>query len=141
MAKPKHAKQKAKKAPFLKAIAPDPINPDDLPPAFSFEKMQDGSGHSFQCCEDDDRLHLAKRIYMLSRMPWKQIRGAPSSGLGSEEMPRHRIKPAIPSSVTEDVSSFTCLHYVGKKRFVGYRVGQIFYVLWVDHSFAVYDHG
>ncbi len=103
--------------------------------------MQDGSGHSFQCCEDDDRLHLAKRIYMLSRMPWKQIRGASSSGLGSEEMPRYRIKPAIPSSVTEDVSSFTCLHYVGKKRFVGYRVGQIFYVLWVDHSFAVYDHG
>jgi hypothetical protein len=31
-------------------------------------------------------------------------------------------------------------HFSGKKRFVGYRVGQIFYVLWVDPTFQVYDH-
>ncbi|WP_346297087.1 hypothetical protein LRC39_09565 [Rhodopseudomonas sp. P1] len=114
---------------------------DDRPPAFSFEKMQDGSGNSFNCCQDEDRLALAKRIFMLSRMPWKQIRQAPSSGLGSEQIPRKRIKRPIPTSVTEDVDSFSSLHFSGKKRFVGYRVGQIFHILWVDHSFEVYDHG
>jgi hypothetical protein len=116
-------------------------NVDDHPPAFSFEKMQDGSGNSFNCCQDDDRLALARRLFMLSRLPWKQIRQAPSTGFGSEQIPKHRIKRAIPTSVTEDVESFSSLHFVGKKRFVGYRVGQIFHILWVDHTFEVYDHG
>jgi len=116
-------------------------NVDDHPPAFSFEKMQDGSGNSFNCCQDDDRLALARRLFMLSRMPWKQIRQAPSSGIGSEQIPRYRIKRAVPTSVTEEVESFSSLHFVGKKRFLGYRVGQIFHILWVDHTFEVYNHG
>jgi hypothetical protein len=135
-------KQKAKKAPFLKQAAPvPPPNPDDQPPAFSFEKMQDGSGNSFNCCEDDDRLYLAKRLFMLSRIPWKQIRGAPRTGFGSEEIPRAQVRPGVPSVVTEDVTFFHALHYVGNKRFLGYRIGQVFYILWVDHNFSVYDHG
>lgn len=137
----KPTKQKGKSALFLKQRGhPDPQNPDDQPPAFSFEKMQDGSGHSFNCCEDEDQLYLAKRIFMLSRIPWKQIRGASRQGMGSEEISRGAIKHAVPASVTEDVGFFHSLHYVGKKRFVGYRVGQIFYVLWVDHNFKVYSH-
>jgi hypothetical protein len=137
----KPTKQRGAKAPFLKVSAAATPNPDDLPPAFSFEKMEDGSGHSFNCGQDDDRLYLAKRMFMLSRMPWKQIRGAPRKGSGSEEIPRAQVKHAVPASVTPDVEYFHSLHYVGKKRFLGYRVGQVFYVLWVDHDFKVYDHG
>jgi hypothetical protein len=103
--------------------------------------MQEGSGNSFYCCQDTDRLNLAKRLYMLSRMSWREIRQAPSSGLGAEQIPRKRIRRPIPASVTEDVDFFYSLHYQGKKRFLGYRMGQIFHVLWVDHSFEVYDHG
>ena len=102
--------------------------------------MQDKSGSSFSCCENDDQLHLVKRIFMLSRIPWKQIRSAPRKGLGSEEILRTSIKRAIPTQVTDDVEYFHALHYVGKKRFIGYRVGQIFYILWVDHNFKVYNH-
>lgn len=138
----KPTNQKGKKAPFLKSAAPIPSpSPDLLPPAFSFEKMQDGSGSSFNCCQDEDRLSLAKRIFMLSRLPWRTIRSASNKGFGSEEIPRKRIKYAVPNSVTEDVDVFVSLHYSGKKRFIGYRVHQIFYVLWVDHNFKVYDHG
>lgn len=130
------------KAPFLRGGGLPPTgSDDDKPPAFSFERMQDGSGSSFNCCGDDDRHHLAKRIYMLSRMPWKEIKQAPAKGLGAESIPRFRIKRPVPNAVTEDIQSFYSLHYVGKKRFVGYRVGQIFFILWVDHSFEVYDHG
>ena len=135
MGRPTKQKGKGKKAPFLKqGPQPDPPNPDEQPPAFSFEKMQDGSGNSFNCCEDDDRLSLAKRLFMLSRIPWRQIRGAPREGFGSEEIPRNRIKRAVPAAVTDDVGFFHSLHYVGHKRFIGYRVGQIFYVLWVFHN-------
>lgn len=142
MGRPKPTKQNGKRAPFLKAGAPTtPPNPDLQPPAFSFEKMQDGSGNSFNCCEEDDRLSLAKRIFMLSREPWRKIRGASNKGLGSEEIPRHQIKRPVPQSVTEDVEHFHSLHYVGNKRFIGYKVGQIFYILWIDHNFKVYKHG
>ena len=103
--------------------------------------MQDKSGNSFNCCEDPDRLHLAKRMYMLSRIPWNTIRQAPSKGFGAEQIPRHRIKRAVPQGVTADVTFFYSLHYVAKKRFIGYRIGQVFYILWVDHTFEVYDHG
>lgn len=131
----------SKRAPFLKGVTQAPEkNDDDFPPAFSFEKMQDGSGNSFNCCEDADRLALAKRIFMLSRKPWKEIRQAPASGMGSEQIPRHRIRHPIPNVVTDDVASFSALHFIGKKRFIGYRIGQIFYILWVDHNFKVYDH-
>jgi hypothetical protein len=102
--------------------------------------MQDRSGNSFNCCEDEDRLSLAKRMFMLSRTPWRQIRQASTKGFGAEQIPKHRIRRPIPPSVTEDVTFFYSLHYVGNKRFIGYRVGQIFHILWVDHSFQVYDH-
>jgi hypothetical protein len=134
--------QNGAKAPFLKAQPrAAPSNPDLLPPAFSFEKMQDGSGNSFNCCEDDDRLALVKRIFMLSREPWRKIRAAPNKGMGSEEISRRQIKHGIPKLVTDDVDYFHSLYYMGKKRFVGYKVGQVFYVLWIDHNFKVYNHG
>ena len=142
MGKKSPFKNKKSDAPFLKGGGTDSVQRiDDLPPAFSFEKMQDGSGNSFNCCEDDDRLALARRLFMLSRMPWKEIRQAPASGLGSEQIPRYRIHRAVPNSVTDDVDSFTALHFVGRKRFLGYRIGQVFHILWVDHNFETYDHG
>jgi hypothetical protein len=138
----KFKKGREPKPPFLKGAGqPTPTNIDELPPAFSFEKMQDGSGNSFNCCEDDDRLYMAKRIYMLSREPWRKIRQASSGGLGAEQIPRDRLKRPVPTVVTPDVDFFYSLHYVAKKRFIGYRVGQVFHVLWIDHTFEVYDHG
>lgn len=130
------------KAKFLRGGAVTPtVNTDELYPAFSFEKMQDKSGNSVNCCGDEDRVALVKRLFMLSRLTWKEIRQAPSSGMGSEQIPKYRIKRPIPSTVTPDIEQFSSLHFSGKKRFVGYRVGQIFHILWVDHTFEVYNHG
>lgn len=132
-----------KTAPFLHSGGANSsqISFDELPPAFSFEKMPDNSGHSFNCCENEDRLHLARRMFMLSRMSWRDIRLAPRKGLGAEKIYRNSIKKPIPNSITEDVDFFYSLHYIGKKRFLGYKVGQIFQIVWVDHNFSVYDHG
>jgi hypothetical protein len=115
------------KAPFLKGggqVSDQTI--DDFPPAFSFEKMQEGSGNSFNCCEDADRLALAKRLFMLSRVPWKEIRQASAKELGSEQIPRYRIKRVIPRVVTEEVESFSSLHFVANKRFIVIVSGKYF---------------
>src|SRR4051794_5748883 len=90
------------KAPFLKGGGNvSDATTDDFPPAFSFEKMADGSGNSFTCCEDEDRLQLAQRMYMLSRVSWREIRQASSKGLGAEKIDRGAIKKGIPKSVTD----------------------------------------
>lgn len=78
---------------------------------------------------------------MLSRTEWRIIRQASRKGLGSEKIARNAISHAVPPSVTEDVQSFLALHYQGKKRFVGYKVDKVFFILWIDHNFKVYDHG
>lgn len=77
---------------------------------------------------------------MLSRMPWRQIRQAPREGLGAEKIARHSIRRGIPRSVTDDVEWFHSLHYVGNKRFIGQKIGRIFYILWVDHDYSCYNH-
>jgi hypothetical protein len=80
---------------------------------------------------------------MLSKIPWRQIRLGRSDGLGAENIKRKFIKKAVPSAVTDDVETFQSLHYVGHKRFIGYYRSDegIFFVLWIDHDFSVYDHG
>jgi hypothetical protein len=118
---------------------PEPTS--DLSPAFSFEKMQDKSGHSVECCEDKDRVHVLKRLFMLGKMSWRQILQAPRTGLGAEKIARTAINPPIPTSVTDDVDYFYALHYQGNKRMIGYKPKGIFYVLWIDHNFTVYNHG
>ena len=74
MGRPTKQKGKGKKAPFLKqGPQPDPPNPDEQPPAFSFEKMQDGSGNSFNCCEDDDRLSGRLHDYGLPSVSYGNV--------------------------------------------------------------------
>lgn len=109
-----------------------------LPPVFSFEKMQDGSGYSVNCCDSEDQAALAKRLFLLSRNTWREISQAPKHGIGTEKIERSAIRPAVP--VTEDVT-LLALRFNGKKPMVGYRDGRVFYVLWMDKDFSVYNHG
>lgn len=142
MGKPKFKKkQKTSASKFLKAEPKATIDYDAKHPIFSFEKMQDRSGHSVSCCDREDLYHLLKRIYMLNRLPWRDIRQASRKGYGVEKIARSAIKYAVPTTVTDDNDYFHALHYSGKKRFIGYKVQQVFYILWIDHNFSVYDHG
>lgn len=129
------------KKPFDRAVgAGASENPDTQPPIFSFEKMQDGSGYSINCCDRDDQSALAKRLFLLSQMNWRDIRQAPRHGAGTETIARKSIKAKLPDSVTED-STILALRYNGKRPMIGYREGRIFYVLLLDHDFTAYDHG
>lgn len=115
-------------------------NADTMPPVFAFEKMQEGSGYSVSCCNADHQAAALKKIFMLSRMSWIEIQNAGRHGLGTEKIARSSIKAPIPASVTEDVT-FLALRYNGKAPMVGYRDGRTFQVLFLDHTFSLYDHG
>lgn len=143
MGKSWNKREKArKKAPFLRDNAmPKTTNYDQLPPIFSFEKMREGSGNSVAGCQQDDQASLLKKIFALRNMAWRDIRSASRKGIGTEKIKKSSIKKPIPNSVTDDHDFFLAMSYQGHKRIIGYKFQQIFYILWIDHDFSVYDHG
>lgn len=114
-------------------------NADTMPPIFAFDKMQDGSGYSVNCCNGEHRAAALSKIFILSKMTWSEIQNAPRHGLGTEKIHRSSIKAAIPANVTEDVT-FLALRYNGKAPMVGYRDGRTFHVLYLDHTYTLYNH-
>lgn len=110
-----------------------------MPPIFSFEKMADKSGYSVNCCGDEDLIALAKRMFHLSRTPWRDIVHGRRHGTGTEKIDRNSINPAIPAGVTKD-TTFLALRFNGKKPIVGFREGRVFHVLFIDKDFSVYAH-
>lgn len=123
-----------------KSVAqPAPVDPNKLPPIFSFEYMADGGGYSVNCCDRDHRAALAARLFLLSRVTWMQIQQSQRHGIGSEKIARNNIKPPIPAKVTED-ASLLALRYNGLCPMVGFRDGRTFNVLFIDHSMDVYPH-
>jgi hypothetical protein len=114
-------------------------NADTMPPIFAFEKMQDGSGYSINCCNAEHQSAALKKMFLLSKMTWREITQAPRHGLGTEKLERGAIKAAIPVNITEDVT-FLALRYHGKAPMVGYRDGRIFHLVFLDHDFTLYAH-
>jgi hypothetical protein len=45
------------------------------------------------------------------------------------------------SHLTEDVQRLIAFRFAGNRPMVGYRVQAIFYLLWLDRDFTLYDHG
>lgn len=135
--KPKRQRDSRKPSKRVGSSAPE--NADTMPPVFAFDKMQDGTGFSVNCCDDTNRSAALRRLFLLSTMTWNQIQNAPRHGLGTEKIARSAIKAAIPPAVTEDVT-FLALRYNGKAPMVGYRDGRTFHVLYLDHNFSLYDH-
>lgn len=131
---------KPKDAAFGKSSSADASpDPDRLPPVFSFQYMRAGNGYSVDCCQGDHRAALVARLFKLSQMTWLDIRQAHRHGLGSEKISRHSIRPALPSTITED-AELIAIRYNGLHPMIGYRDGRIFHILFVDRTMDVYQH-
>lgn len=132
---------KPKPANFGKTVAPpQPLSSNRLPPQFSFEYMKPDSGYSLNCCNEEHRAALAGKLFLLSQMTWQEIQNSPRHGLGSEKISRNSLKVAVPSRIPED-AEFIALRYHKKCPVVGFRGERIFYVVFLDHNFTLYDHG
>ena len=53
---------------------------------------------------------------------------------------QNSIRTGIPKNITPDVT-FLAVRFSGRKLMVGYSLAQIFYVMWLDRDFTLYDHG
>jgi len=111
---------------------------DDQTPIFSLEFMVDG--YCVHSCQKDQKAHFAMALYKRSKLTWKELRLAPRDGLGYEKIARNALKVSIPAKVTEDVDmiAFRC---IGQAPMVGFKLGRIFHILWIDKNFTLYNHG
>jgi hypothetical protein len=91
-------------------------------------------------CEIEEKAAFASKLYRLSQLTWKEIQSQNRHKLGYEKIPQDEIKTSIPAHVTEEVN-LIAFRFDGKKPMVGYRDGVTFYVLFLDRSFTLYDHG
>lgn len=114
--------------------------PDQSPPLFSLRYLDRGR-YGLAACQQREKAAFADTLDRLSQLPWSELRLAPRHGLGYEQLPRHAIRAAVPSHLTEDVQRFIAFRFSGTAPMLGYRVQAIFYILWLDRDFTLYDHG
>lgn len=121
----------------FKAELPDQTQ-DEKKPIFALFHLQ--KKYDLDPCQKNEIAAFAKKLCHLSQMDWGQLRAAGRQGCGSETISRTSIKVGIPSHVTDEVT-FLSISFDGKKKMIGYRVDDVFFILWLDRKFEVYDHG
>jgi hypothetical protein len=112
-------------------------SPNQLRPKFSLEHLQ--KSHCLSLCEKDEKAALADRLHQMSQLTWQQIQQADRHGQGSETIARTSLKVTVPSAITEDTPILS-FRFCGKAPMVGFRQEEVFYVVWLDRAFDVYNH-
>lgn len=132
------AEPKAKKGNRFSAEQPQSY--DDKHLAFSLNRVQCNSGFCYSDLENECKQAFADAIFKRKDITWKDLRSLPRHGLGSEKINTNSIKAPLPHFITEDQETLLAFRYNGKKAMVGYRVRDIFFVLWFDPQFQLYEH-
>jgi len=95
--------------------------------------------YCISCCDKDEKASFAGMLLNMSKMTWNELRNAPRHGMGCEKISHDAIHRPIPAGITEDVT-LLAFRFHAKKTMVGYRVKEIFHIIWFDRDFTLYDH-
>lgn len=98
------------------------------------------NGYDVDDLQAEDQCLFLKRLRHLSKMKWLEVINAPRHGAGKEKINTNSIQVAVPRFVTDDVDLWS-LRFTQRKAMVGWRSGDVFHVVWIDHNFTVYNHG
>jgi hypothetical protein len=119
--------------------ANETVDYDESPPIFSLERLQGGK-HCFSRLESDDKAAFAESIFRRRGLKWKDIKKEGRHGLGFEKIALSSIKAQPPRFITQDEKHVLAFRFSGMKPMVGIRQKNIFYVIWFDKDFTLYDH-
>lgn len=132
----KNIRQKPPKSRFS-TKTPQAKSTEQLPPIFSLQHMR--TSHCVSCCEQQEKAHFADTLRKLSQVTWAELKQVNRHSLGYEKISRDSLKVGIPSNIKED-AKFISFRFDGMKAMIGYRTGRIFYIIWLDRNFSVYNH-
>lgn len=114
-------------------------NYDLMPPVFSLERIQQ-SGYCLSDLCKDDKAAFAESIFKRKSISWSDIKKIDRHSLGFEKIDKSSIKAPMPPFITEDMDHFLAFRFHGMKPMVGYRKQNIFFILWFDKDFTLYNH-
>lgn len=114
-------------------------NYDLMPPVFSLERVQP-TGYCLSNLCKEDKAAFADAIFKRKSITWSDIKKLDRHALGFEKIDKASIKAPMPPFITEDMDSFLAFRFQGLRPMVGYRKQNIFFVLWFDKDFTLYDH-
>lgn len=106
---------------------------------FSLYYVVEGK-YSLDSCSTEDKLAFLDQMRLLSHRTWEEVISAHRHGVGSEKIEQSSIKQTIPNYITPD-TKLLALRFSGKKPMVGFRDKNIFYPVWFDVDFKLYNHG
>lgn len=109
-----------------------------LPPVFELN-LRDRHYCLDNCQNRDQQAAFAKTLHKLSQLTWGQIMGANRKGVGTETIRRDQLHAAVPPWVTPDVE-LLALRFSGKHPMVGFRLGRVLTILWLDVDMTLYNH-
>ncbi|TXL02746.1 hypothetical protein BMR07_17130 [Methylococcaceae bacterium CS1] len=115
------------------------VNYNNNVPIFSLEKLQEGK-YCLSGLDKEDKASFADSLFKRKSLSWSQIQQADKHGLGTEKISKAAINAEMPKFVTADFKDFLVFRYSGKKAMVGYRKKDVFFILWFDHNFQLYNH-
>jgi hypothetical protein len=85
--------------------------------------------------------YVQNSLFKRKDMSWREIRQSDRHGLGIEEISSRSLRASMPTiSFINQETVFHAMRFDGKKAMVGVRVEKVFYVLWFDRSFTLYNH-
>jgi len=131
--------QDPKKNTGKRVSVPETPNYDEMPPVFSLERLQQGQ-FCLSSLDQEHKASFADAMFRRRQMSWREIKQASRHGLGFEKISKGQIKAGIPQFITEEHEYFLAFRFKGKAPMVGYRVRNVFYVLWFDPNFELYKH-
>lgn len=132
-------KVKPRKAPGQGSIAERTTGPDSTNSRHPHFCLCDlAAGYRLSNCQSADRAAFAGWLETLSRMTWGTIQLAPKTGLGHQKIVPSSLKVPVPAGVRPDVEFFLAFRLSQKARIVGYRVGEMLHIVWVDPNHVVY---
>ena len=109
-----------------------------LRPKFSLEHLV--RDFCISNCTKDEKAALADKQHQLSQQTWQQIMQSSRHKQGCETIDRKAIVAPIPACITEDVT-ILAFRFAGLAPMVGFRRNEVFFVVWLDRGFCLYDHG
>lgn len=107
-------------------------------PLFSFEFVDDQFG--IAQCDKDERSGLIDTLRIMGQLTWEDLELGRRHANGKEKIQIGQIKGRKPRIITPDVEHVYAFRFHGKKPMVGLRSDRIFYIIWLDRSFTLYDH-
>lgn len=108
-------------------------------PVFCFKHLQD---ISIKGCDPVIYYSLINRIRKLEELGWNEISRSARHSYGFEGIPISKIKPSLPSFVSEDVEKLYAFRYTGNNLpFLALRNGNILHVIFIETNFGdIYNH-